>query len=47
MCRDVYALYDYLTDRLAAIPAISTIETVPIVRTVKRGTIFGGQGSWS
>lgn len=42
MCADVYALYDYLTDRLAAIPAISGIETVPVVRTVKRGSIFGG-----
>ncbi len=43
MCRDVYALYAYLTTQLAAIPAITSIETVPIVRTVKRGSILAAQ----
>lgn len=43
MCRDVYALYEYLTNRIAAIPAITSIETVPIVRTIKRGSILAAQ----
>ncbi|SHM93601.1 Lrp/AsnC family transcriptional regulator [Cryptosporangium aurantiacum] len=36
VCRDVGALYEYLTNRVAAIPAINHIETNPIVRTLKR-----------
>lgn len=34
--RDMTALYAYLTTRVAALPAIERIETVPIMRTVKR-----------
>lgn len=36
VCRDVAALYAYLTSKVAAIPAISHLETNPIVRTLKR-----------
>lgn len=36
VCRDVAALYGYLTSKVAAIPAIHHIETNPIVRTLKR-----------
>jgi DNA-binding Lrp family transcriptional regulator len=36
VCRDVGALYEYLTTRVAAIPAIQRVETSPIVRTFKR-----------
>ncbi|WUJ75594.1 Lrp/AsnC family transcriptional regulator [Kribbella soli] len=41
MCRDVYGLYDYLTNQLAARPGIAGVETMPIVRTVKRGSVLG------
>jgi DNA-binding Lrp family transcriptional regulator len=41
VCKDVAALYDYLSTRVAAIPAIRHIETNPIVRTIKReGTLL-------
>ncbi|WP_211770906.1 Lrp/AsnC family transcriptional regulator [Kutzneria sp. CA-103260] len=36
VCRDSRDLYRYLTDRLSALPQIHTIETAPIIRTVKR-----------
>lgn len=36
VCRDVTALYDYLSNRVATISAIHRIETSPVVRTVKR-----------
>ncbi|TQS45755.1 Lrp/AsnC family transcriptional regulator [Cryptosporangium phraense] len=36
VCKDVGALYEYLTQRVSAIPAIHHIETNPIVRTLKR-----------
>ena len=36
VCKDVAALYEYLTSKVAAIPAIHHIETNPIVRTLKR-----------
>ena len=35
VCRDVTALYTYLTTRIAALPAIQRVETLPIIRTVK------------
>ncbi|MEV7356242.1 Lrp/AsnC family transcriptional regulator [Kitasatospora sp. NPDC091276] len=40
LCPDDEYLYDYLTDRLGALPGIDTVETAPIVRTLKRvGTV--------
>lgn len=36
VCKDVNALYEYLTTKVAAIPAIQHLETNPIVRTLKR-----------
>jgi DNA-binding Lrp family transcriptional regulator len=36
VCPDTAALYTYLTTRIAALPAVARVETVPIVRTVKR-----------
>jgi len=35
VCRDVPALYGYLTGRLGRLRAISAIETTPIIRTLK------------
>ncbi|MFD4395367.1 Lrp/AsnC family transcriptional regulator [Kitasatospora sp. NPDC058478] len=40
LCPDDEYLYDYLTDRLGALPGVDTVETAPIVRTLKRvGTV--------
>ncbi|MEU7747925.1 Lrp/AsnC family transcriptional regulator [Nonomuraea sp. NPDC049158] len=36
-CRDPLDLGRYLTERLAALEAVTTMETAPIIRTVKRG----------
>lgn len=36
VCRDVDALYTYLTTRVATIDAISHLETAPVISTVKR-----------
>lgn len=36
VCRDVDALYAYLTERVATIEAIERLETAPVIRTLKR-----------
>lgn len=36
VCADQRDLYDYLTTRVAALPAITHIETAPVIRTVKQ-----------
>ncbi|GAA3989130.1 Lrp/AsnC family transcriptional regulator [Allokutzneria multivorans] len=36
VCRDIDALYTYLTERVASIEAIEHLETAPVIRTVKR-----------
>ncbi len=36
VCPDQQALYRYLTTRVAALPAITHIETAPVIRTVKQ-----------
>jgi DNA-binding Lrp family transcriptional regulator len=40
VCPDTAALYAYLTTRIAALPAVERVETVPIVRTVKRSGVL-------
>ncbi|MEQ0560898.1 Lrp/AsnC family transcriptional regulator [Amycolatopsis sp. NEAU-NG30] len=35
-CRDGRDLYRYLTDRVAGIPGVQTLESAPVIRTVKR-----------
>jgi DNA-binding Lrp family transcriptional regulator len=35
-CRDNAGLYRYLTERVSVLDAISTMETAPVIRTVKR-----------
>ena len=34
--RDTQHLYEYLTGPLAALPGVSSVETAPIIRTLKR-----------
>ena len=36
VCADQRALYRYLTTRVAKLPAITHVETAPVIRTVKR-----------
>ncbi|QMU69731.1 Lrp/AsnC family transcriptional regulator [Streptacidiphilus sp. P02-A3a] len=36
LCPDVYALYEYIANRVGGLPGIRGIETAPIIRTVKR-----------
>ncbi|MFF2960183.1 Lrp/AsnC family transcriptional regulator [Streptomyces sp. NPDC057963] len=44
LCRDDEHLYDYLADRIGALPGIDTVETAPIIRTLKRtGAIVSGR----
>ncbi|WP_433716458.1 hypothetical protein ACQP2U_13605 [Nocardia sp. CA-084685] len=35
-CRDPQDLGRYLTERIAELPGIATLETAPIIRTVER-----------
>ncbi|MET7903680.1 Lrp/AsnC ligand binding domain-containing protein [Streptomyces sp. NPDC005355] len=35
-CRDAHHLSRYLTERIASLDAIRTMETAPVIRTVKR-----------
>jgi DNA-binding Lrp family transcriptional regulator len=41
VCADTAALYTYLTTRIARLTGIERIETVPIVRSVKRSGLLG------
>jgi DNA-binding Lrp family transcriptional regulator len=41
LCPDTDALYTYLTTNIAALPGVERVETVPIVRTVKRSGPLG------
>jgi DNA-binding Lrp family transcriptional regulator len=34
--RDTQHLYEYLTGDLAALPGVTSVETAPIIRTLKR-----------
>ena len=34
--RDTQHLYEYLTGELAALPGVSSIQTAPIIQTLKR-----------
>jgi DNA-binding Lrp family transcriptional regulator len=34
--RDTRALYEYLTGDLASLPGVSSVQTAPIIRTLKR-----------
>ena len=34
-CRDTAALYEFLTREVGAVPAVSSVETVPLARKVK------------
>ncbi len=36
LCRDDYDLYRYLTERIASLDGVNTLEVAPIIRTVKR-----------
>ncbi|HET6740407.1 MAG TPA: Lrp/AsnC ligand binding domain-containing protein [Kribbella sp.] len=41
VCSTTDALYDYLAERIGALPGITRIETVPLTTTVKRaGTVL-------
>lgn len=42
VCRDVDALYTYLTERVATIEAIEHLETAPVIRTLKRAATASG-----
>jgi DNA-binding Lrp family transcriptional regulator len=36
VCRDSRALYAYLTDRLGTPPAITQVQTAPVIRILKQ-----------
>ncbi|MFG2629597.1 Lrp/AsnC family transcriptional regulator [Streptomyces sp. NPDC048473] len=45
LCHDDEHLYDYLTDRIGTLPGIDTVETAPIIRTLKHtGTVARKRG---
>jgi DNA-binding Lrp family transcriptional regulator len=35
VCRDTAALYEFITREVGALPAVSSVETVPVARKVK------------
>lgn len=35
VCRDTAALYEFITGEVGALPAVSSVETVPVARKVK------------
>jgi DNA-binding Lrp family transcriptional regulator len=36
LCRDAPALYEYLTTKIAALPGLQSVESAPVIRTLKR-----------
>ena len=40
VCPDTAALYTYLTTRIAQLPGVERVETVPVVRSVKRSGLL-------
>ncbi|MER5598266.1 Lrp/AsnC ligand binding domain-containing protein [Streptomyces sp. NPDC002265] len=44
LCPDPAALHRYLTERLGTLKAISTLETVPVLRTVKMAGLLPATG---
>ncbi|MCG6497119.1 Lrp/AsnC family transcriptional regulator [Kitasatospora sp. A2-31] len=40
VCRDIEAFYDYLTDRLGGLEGVVTLESAPVVRSVKRAGLL-------
>jgi DNA-binding Lrp family transcriptional regulator len=36
VCRDAPALFEYLTTKVAALPALQAVESAPVIRTLKR-----------
>jgi DNA-binding Lrp family transcriptional regulator len=40
LCPDTHALYEYLTTRIAELRGVERVETVPILRTVKRSGVL-------
>jgi hypothetical protein len=36
VCADQRELYRYLTTRVAALPAITHVETAPVIKTIKQ-----------
>jgi DNA-binding Lrp family transcriptional regulator len=39
--RDTGHLYEYLTGKLAALPGVSSVQTAPVIRTLKRHGLVG------
>jgi DNA-binding Lrp family transcriptional regulator len=43
LCRDIHALYTYLTTRIATLPAVRQVETAPIMHSLKSaGSLASG-----
>jgi DNA-binding Lrp family transcriptional regulator len=40
VCRDIDAFYDYLSERIGALPTLSHVETTPVLMSVKRAGRF-------
>lgn len=41
VCSSVHDLYEYITRRIAVLPAVTHLETAPVVRTVKNAVTMG------
>jgi DNA-binding Lrp family transcriptional regulator len=37
---DTEALYEYLTTRIALLPGVNQLETIPVMRTIKRSGLL-------
>jgi len=47
ICRDNADFYRYLTEKVSALPAVQTVETAPVMRTLKRiGEIDPSRRTW-
>jgi DNA-binding Lrp family transcriptional regulator len=44
VCRDEAALYEFLTEKVGAFPAVERLETAPIIRTVKQASSVATPG---
>ena len=38
VCRSQEELYEFLTDKIGALPGVERVETAPVIRTVKQAS---------
>jgi DNA-binding Lrp family transcriptional regulator len=46
VCRSQEELYEFLTDKVGALPGVERVETAPVIRTVKQASPIVASGNY-